>query len=41
MIYAAEYNRAIKVESSGHGVDLRFGITMHKVQGKKSNLRRP
>ena len=33
-VYVPEYSRGIKVESVGHGVDLRFGITMHKVQGK-------
>ena len=33
-VYVPEYSRGIKVESVGHDVDLRFGITMHKVQGK-------
>ena len=33
-VYGAESISGNKVESTGHGVDLRFGITMHKVQGK-------
>ena len=33
-VYGAESISGFKVESTGHGVDLRFGITMHKVQGK-------
>ena len=33
-VYGAESISGNKVESTGHGFDLRFGITMHKVQGK-------
>ena len=36
-VYGAESASGCKVESTGHGVDLRFGITMHKVQGKTMN----